>query len=53
LGKKCVCDIEKKGRKYGSKFYFDVMENGWYIFMFLVGVWFYLEYEKRREGCSY
>jgi len=30
-----------------------VMENGWWIFMFLVGVWFYLEYEKRGENNSY
>jgi hypothetical protein len=30
-----------------------VMENGSWILMPFVGVWFYLKYEKRGEGRSY
>jgi hypothetical protein len=38
LGKKCVCDIEKKGRKYGSKFYFDYCNGKWLMY-FHVSCW--------------
>jgi hypothetical protein len=54
LENKCVCDIGEKGGDYGNRMYFIiVMENGWWIFMGFVYVWFYLEYEKRRENSSY
>jgi hypothetical protein len=29
LGKKCVCDIEKRGGKYGNKLYFDYCNRKW------------------------
>ncbi len=29
LGKKCVCDIEKKGEKHGSKLYFHYCNGKW------------------------
>ncbi len=29
LGKKFICDIEEKGRKYGSKLYFDYSNKKW------------------------
>jgi hypothetical protein len=30
-----------------------VMENDWWIFMFFVNVWFYLQYEERGDNSSY
>ncbi len=48
LGKKCVCDIKKRGGEYGSRLYFYhcngkcLMDSRGYLLMFL----FYLKYER-------
>jgi hypothetical protein len=48
LGKKCVCDIKEKKKKYGNRTYFyhcngkSLMDFHGSLLMFL----FYLEYER-------
>jgi hypothetical protein len=48
LGKKCVCDIEKRGGKYRKEFVFSFCKVYGFSWFF-VGVWFYLKYEKRKK----
>ncbi len=38
LGKKCVCGIEKRGREYGNKLYFDYCNGKWLMY-FHVSCW--------------
>ncbi len=43
--------VTSRGNKYGNKLYFDYYNGKWWMyFMFVVGVWFYLTYEKRGES---
>ncbi len=43
LGKKCVCEIEDKGGKYGNILYFDSCNRKWLKVYHIVFILFYLE----------
>jgi hypothetical protein len=43
-----VCDIKRGENNMETNCTFNlVMENGWWILICLVGVWFYLEYDRK------
>jgi hypothetical protein len=43
LGKKCVCEIEDRGGKYGNILYFDSYNRKWLKVYHIIFILFYLE----------
>jgi hypothetical protein len=48
FGKKCVCDIEKRKREYGSKFYFDYCDGKW-LMDFHISCWCLVIFKVWKE----
>ncbi len=54
FGKKCVCDIEKRERKYGHKLNVDYCNGKWFMNIHIfIDVWLYLKYENKGKSSSY